>query len=132
LGWIGIVIMAIGVMKRATFYIPLCPACRARWRHAHLVFGLLLLGVVALFLGGILGGSALFGEEFVFAILIGTFVVGLPAVATAHRRALRPNIVWAARITETHLTLRNVHPRARAAAVRLSQVWGRLAVPPLP
>jgi hypothetical protein len=132
LGWIGIVIIAIALMKRATFYIPLCASCRARWRQGNLVFGLLLLGVAALFVGGIVGGAALFGGEFVFATLLGTFVVGLPAVVVAHRRVLRPNIVWAARITDTHLTLRNVHPKARAAAVRLSQIWGRLEVPPLP
>jgi hypothetical protein len=113
LGWIGVVIIAIALMKRATFYIPICAACRARWRHGHLVFGLLLLTVVLLFFAGVYGGLAAFGGEFALAALIGTFVVGLPAIVIAHRRALRPNIVWAARITNTHLTLRNVHPTAR-------------------
>jgi hypothetical protein len=132
LGWIGIAIIAIRYMKRASFYIPLCATCSAKWKSGQTAFTILLLVVVGLFFGGVLIGPRLFGEAFVGAVFLGTFFVGLPAALVGHRRLVRPNTVWAARISDSHITLANVHPKARAAAVQLSRVWGRLEVPPLP
>ena len=120
-------IIAAILQKRGELWLPLCARCKSRWTIATVSMVLTVLGIfAAIFLPLIIAGAFDAGDAIPILLLV-SFVLWIVGLVLVSLLVVKPRTIWPKKIDDRVLTLRGVHPDARAAICQAAAAYAQQA-----